>query len=45
MCTLYIDQLLLRLKESGIGCHIHGKYMGILGYVDDVTLLSQITIE
>ena len=30
----------LRLKKSGIGCHIHGKYMGSLGYVDDVTLLS-----
>ena len=22
MFTLYIDQLLLRLKKSGIGCHI-----------------------
>ena len=40
MFTIYIDQLLLRLKKSGIGCHIHGKYMGSLGYVDDVTLLS-----
>ena len=38
--TIYIDQLLLRLKKSGIGCHIHGKYMGSLGYADDVTLLS-----
>ena len=40
MFTIYIDQLLLRLKKSVIGCHIHGKYMGILGYADDVTLLS-----
>ena len=40
MFTIYIDQLLLRLKKSGIGCHIHGKYMGSLGYADDVTLLS-----
>ena len=40
MFTIYIDQLLLRLKKTGIGCHIHGKYMGILGYADDVTLLS-----
>ena len=38
MFTIYIDQLLLIFKKSGIGCH--GKYMGILGYVDDVTLLS-----
>ena len=27
------------LKKNGFGCHIHGKYMGILGYADDVTLL------
>ena len=40
MFTIYIDKLLLRLKKSGVGCHIHGKYMGILLYVDDVTLLS-----
>ena len=40
MFIIYIDQLLLRLRKTGIGCHIHGKYMGILGYADDVTLLS-----
>ena len=40
MFTIYIDQPLLRLKNSGIGCHLHGKYMGSLGYADDVTLLS-----
>ena len=40
MFTIYIDKFLLRLKKSGIGCHIHGKYIGILGYADDVTLLS-----
>ena len=40
MFTIYIYQLLLRLKNLGIGCHIHGKYMVILGYADDVTLLS-----
>ena len=37
MFTIQIDQLLLR---SGIGWHIHGKYMGFLGYTDDFTLLS-----
>ena len=29
----------VRLKKSGIGCH-RMSYMGILGYADDVTLLS-----
>ena len=34
---LYIDELLLRINESGLGCHIgHLSYAG-LGYADDVT--------
>ena len=37
MFTIYIDQLLLRLKNSGIRYHIDGKYMGIIGYADDVS--------
>ena len=36
MFIIYIFQLLL----SGIGCHIHGKYMGILGYADDDLVLA-----
>lgn len=38
--TLYIDGLLLRLKESGYGCHINGTFMGALSYADDITLIS-----
>ena len=40
MFTIYIDKLLLRLEKSGTGCHIHGKYMGIQEYADNITLLS-----
>ena len=36
----YTDGLLLRLQESGIGCHIGGHYAGALAYADDITLLS-----
>ena len=35
---LYIDELLNRINESGLGCHIgHLSYAG-LGYADEVTI-------
>lgn len=37
--TIYIDQLLLCLKKKGIGCYMHGQYVGALSYADDITLL------
>ena len=40
MFNLYFDNLLISLKQSGIGCHINGTYMGPLGYADDITLTS-----
>ena len=36
--NLYIDRLLITLKNSGLGCHINGTYMGALSYADDITL-------
>ena len=37
---LYIDELLIRVNESGLGCHIgHVSYAG-LGYADDVTTMA-----
>ena len=38
--TIYLDQLILALKESGIGCHLNGMFVGALIYADDVTLLT-----
>lgn len=38
--TVYIDELLTRLKVSGVGCHIGNCFMGALGYADDITLLT-----
>ena len=38
MFNLYLDNLLISLKQSGLGCHINGTYMGALGYADDITL-------
>ena len=36
--NLYIDRLLVTLKNSGLGCHTNGTYMGELSYADDITL-------
>ena len=38
MFTLYLDKLLIRLKNSNIGCSINGCYTGALSYADDITL-------
>lgn len=37
--AVYIDGLLLRLKQSGIGCCMSNKYVGALSFADDITLL------
>ena len=39
---IYIDNLLIRLKHSGYGCHVDNifNFMGALPYPDDITLLS-----
>ena len=37
--AVYTDGLLLRLQESGIGCHMGGHYAGALAYADDITLI------
>ena len=36
--SMYIDRLLILLKESGIGCHLNGTYCGALAYADDITI-------
>ena len=38
MFNLYLDNLLISLKQSGLGCHINGTYMEALGYTYDITL-------
>ena len=37
--SIYVDNLLKELKDSGIGCHIGNHYFGALGYADDIVLL------
>ena len=37
---IYLDTLLVRHWDAGVGCHIGGMYLGAFGYADDVTLLA-----
>ncbi len=37
--VVYIDGLLGRLKESGIGCYMGNSYVGDMSYADDIKLL------
>ena len=37
--SIYIDELLNDLKNSGIGCYIGNYYCGAYGYADDIILL------
>ncbi len=39
MFTMYIDELIMELKASGIRCHIDHEYLGCLGYADDLKLM------
>ena len=38
--AVYIDGLLCQLEASNIGCHVGSKFCGVIGYADDVFLLS-----
>ena len=38
--NVYFDELLQRLQDQDIGCHVGTKFVGALGYADDLTLLS-----
>ena len=38
--VVYIDELLQLLRESGLGCTIHGVFLGAFIYADDILLLS-----
>ena len=38
--SLYIDELSLFLKQSGLGCHVELTYAGAFGYADDIALVA-----
>jgi hypothetical protein len=38
--TCYVDGLLKRLKDSGLGCRVGSAYLGSISYADDLMLLA-----
>ena len=38
--SVYLDDLLKKLRHMGLGCHIGGMWVGAAGYVDDLILLA-----
>ena len=37
---MYIDDLLLRLSSSGVGCYLGMNFVGALAYADDIVMLA-----
>ena len=38
--AMYMGVLIALLKNSGVGCSLHGFYIGCLCYADDIVLIS-----
>ena len=38
--SVYMDDLIARLRKSGVGCHIGGVFCGVVGYADDLLLMA-----
>ena len=38
--SLYMDQLISRLRHIGMGCNMNGLFTGVFIYADDITLLA-----
>ena len=38
--SVYMDNLIMKLRRSGVGCHLGGVFCGVTGYADDLLLLA-----
>ena len=38
--SVYMDNLITRLRRSGVGCHLGSVFCGVTGYADDLLLLA-----
>jgi hypothetical protein len=38
--TLYVDDIIIKLQSSNLGCVFHGVYVGCIMYADDLVLLA-----
>ena len=41
--TVYMDRLLVKLRESGFGCYIGDLFLGVVAYCDDFLLQKWFT--
>ena len=39
--NVYLNELLSKLRENGVGCHMNGQFVDTFIYADDVTILAQ----
>ena len=37
--SVYLNKLIVSLRNSNIGCRYRSEYMGVFGYADDLSLL------
>ena len=35
-----MDDLIVQIRKSGVGCHVVGVFCGVVGYADDLCLLA-----
>ena len=38
--SVYMDDLIKKLRRAGVGCHLGGVFCGVVGYADDLLLLA-----
>ena len=38
--SVYMDDLIVKIRKSGVGCHVGGVFCGVVGYADDLCLLA-----
>ena len=38
--TVYLNELLSKLKENGLGCYMNGQFVDTFIYADDITILA-----
>ena len=38
--SLYVNELIQKLRETGMGCWVGSSFMGIIAYADDLIILA-----
>ena len=38
--NVYLNELLSKLRENGLGCHMNSQFVGTFIYADDITILA-----